>query len=215
MNTTSNTTYGPGARRRPPKEAAHTIRTITVIAVTIMMLSALVIAAQAQGSGGFDEETHQEGLFYGDFDQEILLFAGATTEDFCNEDEPIHDARVFHRADGSVDIKVDASEQPIYLYSSPLGAPELIDATCEAMFDGDPDTVPLEPFALGDGLVRMRIEIAPDGTAHVVNSTVGNASSADGTTWRVRGWADLMIVDGMPVGDPADFQGLRVVQTGR
>lgn len=188
-------------------------RTVTAVLATCLLLAGSITAATA-GPRGYDEQPHVEGLFYGDFDQEILLFAGATTEDFCNGNEPTHDARVFQRSDGSVDIMVDASEQPIYLYSSPLGAPELIAVTCEALFDGDPDTVAPVPFAVGDGLVRMRIDVEPDGTVHVVNSTVGSAISADGTTWRVRGWADLMIVDGMPVGDPADFQGLQVALTG-
>jgi len=155
-----------------------------------------------------------EGLFYGDFGKQIQLYAGGTAEDFCNGDEPTHDARVFTRRDGSIDIMVDASKQPIYLYSSPLGGPELIAETCKVMSDNDPDTVPLEPFAEGEGLVRMRIKVTPDGPVHVVNSTVGTASSADGTTWKVRGSADLMIVEGVPVGDPANFQGLRINQTG-
>lgn len=178
------------------------------------MLPLTVVTGAQAGPAGYEEQPHVEGLFYGDFDQGVLLFAGTTAQEFCNGDEPTHDARVFHRSDGSVDIKVDASRQPIYLYASPLGAPELIDATCEAMSDGDPGTVPLEPFAVGDGLVRMRIKIAPDGTVHVVNSTVGTAYSEDDTTWRVRGWVDLMIVDGVPAGDPSEFQGLRATPTG-
>lgn len=177
------------------------------------MLLAVVTGAHADRAG-YEEQPHVDGLFYGDFDQKILLFAGATTQEFCTGVQPTHDARVFHRSDGSVDIKVDASRQPIYLYASPLGAPELIDMTCEAMFDGDPGSVPLEPFAVGEGLVRMRIEIAPDGTMHVVNSTVGTASTADDTTWKVRGWADLMVVDGVPAGNPSEFQGLRAIPTG-
>lgn len=187
-------------------------RTVTALA-TCLLLAGSTTAATA-GPQGYDQQQHVEDLFYGDFDLEILLFAGGTAEDTCNDNESTHDARVFTRHDGSVDIKVDASEQPIYLYSTPLGGPEFTDATCEAMFDGDPDTVPLDPFAVGEGLVRMRIGIAPDGTVHIVNSTVGSATSAEGTTWKVRGWADLMIVDGVPIGDPTDFQGLRVRRTG-
>lgn len=203
-------THHPRSTTRPHRKGRSTRRTVTVIAATITMLVGLVAAAQA-GGGGFDVEPHVEGLFYGDLEKEVLLFAGATTEDFCNDNEPTYAARVFHRNDGSVDIMVDAVRQPIYLYSSALGGPELIEATCAALADGEPA---LQPFAEGEGLVRMRIGIAPDGTVHVVNSTVGAASSADGTTWRARGWADLLIVDDVPVGDPADFQGLRVVQTG-
>jgi hypothetical protein len=178
------------------------------------MLLTIVTGAQADRAG-FEKQAYEEILFYGNFDEEILLFAGGTAEDYCNGDEPTHEARVFHRSDDSVDIKVNASRQPIYLYETPLSAPALVDATCKVLSDDDPDTVPLEPFAVGDGLVRIRIKIAPrDGPVHVVNSTVGTASSIDGTTWKVRGWANLMIVGGAPAGDPSEFQGLRVSPTG-
>lgn len=188
-------------------------RTVTAVLAASLLLAGSATAAFAEPQG-YDKQPYVEGFFYGDFDEEVLLFAGATAENFCNGDEPTHDARVFHRNDGSTDIKVNASQQPIYLYSSPLGAPELIAATCEALGDGDPATAPLDPFATGDGQVRIRLEIAPDGTVHAVNSTVGTATSADGTTWKVRGWADLMIVDGVPVGSPTEFQGLRIALTG-
>ncbi len=196
-------------------------RTITIIAATISLLVGLGAVAQASGAG-YSLQPYEAGFFYGDFDRDLLLFVGATAEDFaeawCNNDDsglPILDSHVFDRRDGSVDIKVNTTPQTLYLYSSPLGAPELVIATCGALFDSDPDTVPLQPFAEGEGRIRVRDEIAPDGTVHVVNSTVGAVSSADGTTWRVRGWADLMIGEFGPIGDPADFQGLRVTRTGR
>lgn len=208
------TADGTRATTPPPRLRTPLRRTISIVAATITLLAGLVTATQAEAAG-FDVAPYEGGLFYANFDQEVLLFAGATTEDFCNGDLPTLDSRVFSRRDGSIDIMVDAARQPIYLYSSPLGAPELIDATCEALLNGDPDTAPLQPFAEGEGLVRVRLEVEPDGTVHVVNSTVGAASSADGTTWMVRGWADLMIVDDVPVGDPSEFQGLRVTKTGR
>lgn len=156
------------------------------------------------------EQPFEEGLFYGNFDEGVLLFAGATTEDFCNDIQPTATSRVFTHDDGSVEIEVDDVVWPIHLYASPLGAPELIDETCMAMFDDDPDTLPVEPYATGEGQVQARIEVAPDGTEHVVNSAEGSATSSDGTVWQVRGHADLQIVDGVPVGDPAEFQGLSV-----
>lgn len=188
-------------------------RTLSVLVATIGLVFGLVAAATAQG---FDEGVVTDGgLFYGNFDEDVLLFVGETTADICNgEEQPTHEARVFERRDGSTVTKVDGSVQPIYLYSSDLGAPEFIDATCGAMFDGDASTVPVEPFAEGEGTVRMRDEERPDGTLHTVNSTVGSASTADGTTFRLRAWADLVFIDGVPQGDPADFQGLRIAQTG-
>lgn len=188
-------------------------RTLSVLVTTIGLVFGLVAAATAQG---FEEGVVTEGgLFYGNFDEDVLLFVGETTADICNgEEQPTHEARVFEHEDGSIVTKVDGSVQPIYLYSSDLGAPEFIGATCAAMFDGDESTVPVEPFAAGEGTVRMRVTIEPAGTLEIVNTTVGSATAGDGTTYRVRAWADLMIVDGVPQGDPADFQGLRIAQAG-
>lgn len=167
-----------------------------------------------QGNDSHEERPHEEALFYGNFTDEVLLFAGATTQDFCTGNQPTNTARVSTHADGSETVEVDADNQPFHLYASPLGGPELIDATCEAMFDDDPDTVPLAPYATGEGRFRIRIEQAPDGSAHVINSATGSVTSPAGPTWQVRGWADLEIVDGMPLGDPATFQGLAVQRTG-
>lgn len=202
------------ARRQRGATTDHTRsigRTIIILTAAIGMLVGLLAAAPADGAG-FELEEHQEGLFYGNFDQEILLFAGATAAEFCTGEEPVFDARVFTRRNGTVETMVDAEKVPIYLYSSTLGAPDLVTSTCEALAANE---APLAPFAEGAGQLRMRIEEEPDGTLHVVNSTVGTASSAGGTTWRVRGWADLTIGATGPIGNPAEFQGLRVTQTGR
>lgn len=178
----------------------------------------LAIIEVVDEDGGDDdavqEDVFEEAFFYGDAEEEVQLFAGATAEDFCNDIQPTATSRVSTRDDGSVEIVVEEVTWQIYLYDSPLGGPELIDATCEALFDDDPDTVPLQPYATGQGLVRARNVVAPDGSVHVVNSTQGSASAPDGTTWRVSGSADLQIVDGIPQGDPAEFQGLRVERIG-
>lgn len=188
-----------------------TVRPRAVIATAFAILFVLVPAAQAD-SRGFDQVPWTEGFFYGDF--EIALFAGATAAQFCTGEEPTHDARLFTRRDGTLEFKVDASRQPLYLYATPLGGPEFVEQTCAALLDGDPATVPLEPFAVGEGQVRLRFALAPTGEIHIVNSAIGSATSADGQTWRVRGWADLMVVDGAPVGSPTEFQGLRIARTG-
>lgn len=187
---------------------------LAVLVTSVVVVLGVVTAQVAQGRG-YEETTVTEGLFYGDFDEDLVLFVGETPVGICSgADEPTHDARVFRRNDGRVSIKVDGSKQSIHLYESELGAPEFIDATCAALSDDDDSTQPVEPFAEGEGTVRMRNEERPDGTVHVVNSTVGSATDADGVTYRVRAWADLMIVEGVPQGDPADFQGLRVTRTG-
>lgn len=43
----------------------------------------------------------------------------------------------------------------------------------------------------------------------------GVATSPDGTSWRVRTWADFAIDDGELIGDPSEFQGLAIHRMGR
>lgn len=200
--------HGAGSTVRPPRRRTPMTRTITVLTATITLLVGFMGAAQA-GGGGFVAGSHQEGLFYGDLEGGILLFAGATPQEFCAGDEPIFSTREFSRRDDTIDVMVDAARAPIYLYASDLPAPVLVAATCAG--EASP-----EPFAEGEGLIRMRrVEDLLGAPKFAVNSTVGTASSDDGTTWRVRGWADLEFGDDGPIGDPADFQGLRVTMTGR
>lgn len=89
----------------------------------------------------------------------------------------------------------------------------------EALFDGDPSTEPVPPFAHGMARFKERIGIPAGGGpggVQVFNGVNGKATETDGTTWKVRTWADLEIGDdGMPIGDPADFQGLSIHQIGR
>lgn len=134
-------------------------------------------------------------------------------EDICNGvAEPVVRARVFERNDGSVDTKVNAQELPFVLYHSELGAPDFIDETCNALFDGNPDTVPTQPFANGTGRYEARISASPDGVEEIVNGVNGFATGTDGTTWKVRSWADFVIDNGVLIGNPAEFQGLSIQQ---
>ena len=116
---------------------------------------------------------------------------------------------------GSTDLHASDGGMQIFLYHSPLGAPEFIDATCQAMFDGDPSTYPVAPFVSGTAHFREHITVHPDGYEEHVNGVTGSATSPDGTRWRVRTWAAFAIDDGMLVGDPAEFQGLSLHQLGR
>ena len=159
---------------------------------------------------GFETVEHQVLRFYGDFDADILLFTGPEVVDLClGAPEPVIDARVHDRQDGGIALKAEARELPVVLYRSDLGAPEFIDATCTALFDDDPATVPVEPFAVGTVGFTERIDVPGDGLPHHRNSVNGTATDTDGQLWKVRGTADFVIgEDGAPVGDPADFQGL-------
>ena len=174
--------------------------------------SAMVFAGTAvPATASPDVEERPIDLFYGDFDDDLLLFAGQEPTDFCTGETPTVDQlRVWHRRDGSRVLRGSEGGVPLYLYSSDLGAPEFIEQTCGALFDDDAVTVPQEPLASGHGSVAQRIVERPDGTEEHRNRVRGQVFSSDRTRSRVCGWADLVIVDGIPVGDPADFQGLRV-----
>lgn len=180
--------------------------------VAAMAVAAVVGLATGAHATGYAEVPFEEGaFFYGDLDAGVLLFSGESAEELCDGDDVVHHARLFHGADGSLTFKVDGSTQPLYLYATPLDAPEFADATCAALEAGEPI---VQPFAEGEGTVRMRFTVNADGTLHMVNSALGAVVDGDGAMWRVRGQADLMIVDGVPVGDPSDFQGLQYTRTG-
>lgn len=189
-----------------------------------MTIGTLVIAAMVGGMSppntayaeprGFIEQEVALGYFYGtvDDDPNIVLLVGGTAEEFCLDDpdpfvgEPgVTTERVFIRYDGQVDVKVNDKEQPIYLYESTGEAPDLIAATCEALFDGDATTTPVEPFASGTANLKVRVGVISDDLVDVFNSVNGTATGVDGTEYKARASADLIIENDVPQGDPAEF----------
>lgn len=186
--------------------------TTTVLAVGALLAGSL---AGAAGAPAHQTVPVEPDRFYGDFEADVLLFAGVPAEDLCTDEPlPVVPGRLFDRPDGISVVKVNTSV-PVFLYHSPLGAPEFVDETCGAMHDADPTTEPVSPFASGTGRLTERVEILADGRLTITNAVNGIASAPDGNSWKLRGWADFVVADGMPVGDPADFQGLTVRRIGR
>lgn len=197
----------------------------TAFAVAALASAAAVPAASAGGSppgnqNGFFADEATVDLFYG-FDSGYALFVGFTAEDACfGTPPPTVPARVFARADGTFTVMSHGRpEVDMYLYEF-NDPPILIDETCAALFDDDPSTQPLQPIATGTGQVKFAITgiEGPDdmGGFHIVNSANGTVTAEDGTQWKVRGHADFDLgEDGVPIGSPADFQGLRVNQIKR
>jgi hypothetical protein len=196
-------------------------------------ISTLVIAATAAGVAlptparaepqGYIEQESPLGYFYGTFDEDpnIVLLVGGTAEEFCLDDpdpfvaEPgITTERVFVRNDGQVDVKVNDKDQPIHLYESTGEAPDLIAQTCEALFDGDPTTTPVEPFASGTADLKVRVSVISDDLVDVFNSVNGTATANDGSEYKVRASADLIVEKGVPQGDPAEFVSLTLTEIG-
>lgn len=189
---------------------------------TTLLLAVMALLASSQSAGaepqGYIEDQLGVGFFYGTFDQSpnIALLVGGTAEDFCeaNPEDPfggepgIAPLRVFLRPDGAVDLKVDDKDQPIHLYTIDFdGAPPWIEQVCADYFDGGPAP---EPFASGTADLKVRTSVVSEDYVDVFNSVNGKATGIDGTEYKVRAWADLVVENGAPVGDPADFVGFEL-----
>lgn len=187
-------------------------RTVTAVLAACLLLVGYTTAASATPQG-YIEGQLDYGYFYGTIDESpnVHLLAGGTAEEFCldNPDDPF-DAepgtaplRTFLRQDGSVDLKVNAKHQPIYLYESEVGdGPTWIAQVCKDFFAGEPTP---EPFASGTADLKVRTSVVSEDLVDVFNSVNGKATGVDGTAYKVRASADLIVKDGVPVGDPADF----------
>lgn len=171
----------------------------------ILLLAAVAVMAglstpASANPQGYIEGQEEVGFFYGTFDQSpnIALLAGGTAEEFCGE-LGTAPSRVFLRSDGTVDIKVNAKNQRIYLYEidSP-GVPPWLDQVCSG------ELTPT-PFAEGTADLKVRISVLSESVVDVFNSVNGKATGTDGTEYKVRASADLIVENGMPVGNPADF----------
>jgi hypothetical protein len=129
-------------------------------------------------------------------------------ESFCDGDPGTAPLRVFERNDGSVDLMVDARNQPFWVYHSDIDPPVLVEQVCTGQI------APPEVFATGTANLKVRISILPGGVLEVRNSVNGKATADDGTQWKVRTWADLTVINGVPQGNPAEFQGVKIHQIG-
>jgi hypothetical protein len=197
-------------------------RTATAVLATCLLLAWSATPTLAAPQGYIEDELGV-GFFYGTFNQDpdIILLAGGTAEEFCedNPDDPfnaepgIAPLRVFPRPDGSVDLKVNAKDQPIYLYYSEIGdGPTWIAQVCQDYFaDG---TAP-GPFASGTADLKVRISVVSEDLVDVFNSVNGTAIGTDGTEYKVRASADLVVENGVPQGDPAEFVDFQLTEIRR
>jgi hypothetical protein len=191
--------------------------------VTVLLLAVVGLGSPADaGPKGFVEGDFGVGYFYGTFNQSpnIVLLAGGTVEEFCanNPDDPANAepgsaiARFFSRRDGSLDIKVNDKGQPIHLYYVEFpGAPPWLEQVCADLAAGEPAPV---PFASGTANLKVRISVESESLVDVFNSVNGKASGPDGTRYKVRASADLIVQDGEPVGNPEDFVDFELVEIG-
>ncbi len=183
-------------------------------ALAIVALTLVTFGGQASASpNGFIESTEGVGYFYGTFNQSpnIVLLAGGDVQQFCDSypgDPGTAPGRVFLRSGGVVDIKVNDKNQPIYLYKVDFdGAPEWLESVCGAYFNGHP--LPAA-FASGTADLKVRVTVISENYVDVFNSINGKATGTDGSRYKVRATADLVIENGMPVGNPEDFVGFKL-----
>jgi len=163
---------------------------------------------------GYDQDDFGVGYFYGTFDQDpnLVLLVGGSAEEFCldNPDDPfgaepgLAQSRTFVRKNGDIDVKVNDKDQPIYLYETDEDGPSFIEDFCAVYVDTDPMTTAPEPVASGTADLKVRTRISGS-TLDVFNGVNGTLEASDGTEYKVRASADLVVQDGVPVGDPADF----------
>ena len=187
-------------------------RNVVTVLAALMLLASAATAAVAAPQGYIKGEAGI-GYFYGTFDQDpnVSLIAGGTAEEFCldNPDDPFNaepgsaPLRTFLRTDGSVDLKVNAKDIPINMYYTEVGdGPAWIAHVCDVYLAGGPAP---EPFASGVANVKVRVSVISETLVDVFNSVNGTATGTDGTEYKVRASADLIVEDGVPVGDPSNF----------
>jgi len=192
-------------------DIAKLTRTAAVSVSVAMLTLAFAIPVAAQG---FIEDDFEYGFFYGTFDQSpnVALFAGGRIEEFCPGDPGTAPVRIFPRNDGTVDLKVNDKDQPIYLYYTEFNAiPTWLGAICPGIAGG---AAPPEPFATGDADIKVRITVVSDDLIDVFNSVNGKATGTDGTEYKVRASADLLVENGVPLGDPREFVDFKLTEIG-
>jgi hypothetical protein len=170
---------------------------------------------------GYIQDVFPVGLVYGTFDEgpNLTLLVGGTVEEFClsfPDDPGAAPMRVFFRNSGTVDLRVNDKDQPIYLYEQTVGdAFDWIDSVCPDVLDEDPGTVAPAPNAIGTADLKVRISIISDDLVDVFNSVNGELVASSGAEYRVRASADLIVENGVPVGDPADFVSFELTEIRR
>lgn len=187
----------------------------SMLAGSTLTLIAAVAAPASASAQGFIEDELEYGFFYGTFDQtpNVALFAGGPIEEFCSDDPGTAPLRVFPRNDGTVDLKVNDKNQPIYLYNTDFNdIPTWLGAICPGIVGG---AAPPVPFATGNADLKVRLTVLSVDLLEIFNSVNGKAVGTNGMEYKVRGSADLVVEAGVPVGDPRDFVGFKLTEIRR
>lgn len=203
-----------------------------VAAGALAGIVAVPATAQAEPQG-YDRDDAGVALVYGTFnppgETNQVLLLGGDLQGFCEAgpegpgpgEAP---ARFFSRNDGTLDVKINDKDQPIYLYEQTMGdaLTEWLPAVCGAYLGGG---VPLpDAVAAGTANLKVRDSVISPELIEVFNSANGHLTATDGSgaEYRVRAAADFTLVplrdpdgelvldpDGelilVPAGNPAEF----------
>ncbi len=189
----------------------------TLKLITALVALAVAVAGLASPASAHSREVVRAelgvGFFYGTFNEDpnIVLLVGGTAEQFCeaNPEDPFNGepgtapGKIVTLLDGTVEITMKDRGQPAHLYEISgeiQGSPDWIGKVCSGYFAEIP-----QPFASGTAKLRSSVTISPDGVVDVFNSVKGKAVGEDGARYKFRASADLVVIGGVPQGDPADF----------
>lgn len=192
-------------------------RMLVALAAALSLVAALGSPAEAQPNH-VDDHLPVD-FFYGTFGRSpnLVLLAGGTVQGFCQAGPDgtgggvaTAPARIFLNDSGVVDITASASSVPIHVYEADFpGVPQWLDSVCPAIAAG---ATPPQPFASGNAALKVRITEYPNGIVDIFNAVSGRATGSDGRLYQVRGWADFVLVDGMPQRSPDQFVGFSMTE---
>ena len=120
----------------------------------------------------------------------LVLYAGVSLDQWCDPDGGTA-ATVRQRAKGDTAIARTVARFPLWVYDAGgLPFPEFADQYCEGAIT-DP-----EPVAVGTGTFRFQVKFTDSAPPLVTNTVNGSVRTADGDTWAVNGYAEIVFDPG-------------------
>lgn len=178
-----------------------------VLATTMALgMATAAVAAPPDESGVVTRLSLPVGLVYDE--DGIYVIGGPPFEQGCRDAGFAEPTWSFvDRGDGGQNVHFTCSGERIMVFEGDYDSIfDLIGEACGAVFDGDPETVPPEPVAVGVGRYAVNERVDPDGTVHGHDSLVGGVRTTDeGKSVHLRAFAKY-VVDGSGF----HFQQLRV-----
>ncbi len=171
------------------------LRTAGVFGAAALTVGAVAPASHAEPT----EVSFFEGVFGFGYDNiltgvdpsdPLVMYVGVSLDQWCTDDEGSA-ATVRERAKGDTAIARTVARFPIWIYDGGgLSFPEFADQYCAGAII-DP-----EPVAEGTGTFRFEVEFSDSAPPFVTNTVNGSVRTADGDTWAVNGYAEIVFDNG-------------------